>query len=111
MNNQELELRIKEILSTDNFFEALEKAIDFEKEYKASSFFKKTKMPLLEVIKYSKEWYLLDANEIVNKIQSIIDRLDFTKFNEILNQFGDMFAQENEDTLNIVKEFQSIVGK
>lgn len=111
MNNHELELKIREILSTNNFFDALEKTINFEKEYKASGFFKKTKMPLLEVIKYSKEWYLLDANEIVNKIQSIIDKLDFTKINEILNQFGDIFTQENEETLSIIKEFQNIVGK
>ena len=57
MNNQELELRIKEILSLENFFDMIEAAVDFEKEYKQSGFYKKTKMPLLEVIKNSKMWY------------------------------------------------------
>ena len=109
MNNHELELKIREILSTNNFFDALEKTINFEKEYKASGFFKKTKMPLLEVIKYSKGWYLLDAEVITEKIQTTINKLDFTKINEILNQFGDVFEKENEETLSIVREFQNIV--
>lgn len=109
MNNQELEIKVKDILATNNFFDMFEKATVFEKEYKTSDFFKKTKMPLLEVIKCCKGWYLLDAEAITEKIQTTINKLDFTKINEILNQFGDVFEKENEETLSIVREFQNIV--
>ena len=44
MNNNELELKIKEILSIENFFDMMEAVFDFEKEYKGSEFYKKTKM-------------------------------------------------------------------
>jgi hypothetical protein len=54
MNNQELELRIKEILKNRNFFDMIESAINFEKEYKTSDFFRKTKISLMEVIKEAK---------------------------------------------------------
>ena len=43
MNNQELELKVKEILSIENFFDMMEAVFAFEKEYKATEFYKKTK--------------------------------------------------------------------
>ena len=46
MNNQELELKVKEILAIENFFDMMEAAIAFEKEYKGTNFFKKTKEQL-----------------------------------------------------------------
>lgn len=54
MNNQELELKVKEILSIENFFDMMEAVFAFEKEYKATEFYKKTKMSLVEVMKESK---------------------------------------------------------
>ena len=36
MNNSELELKIKEIIKIENFFDMMEAAQDFEKEYKQS---------------------------------------------------------------------------
>ena len=54
MNNQELELRVKEILENKNFFDMVEATLAFEKEYKGTEFYKKTKIPLVEVIKAAK---------------------------------------------------------
>lgn len=109
MNNQELELKVKEILEIENFFDMIEAAVALKKEYKRTKFYKKTKMPLIEVIKGSKAWYALQLKDIGNKIQGLIDDLDFNKFNELLNQLGDIYSQENEETLNIFKEFKEIV--
>ena len=36
MNNQELELKVKEILEIENFFDLIEAVCAFEKEYKQS---------------------------------------------------------------------------
>jgi hypothetical protein len=54
MNNQELELKVKELLEIENFFDMIIAVKDFEKDYKGSDFYKTTKMPLMEVIKHSK---------------------------------------------------------
>lgn len=109
MNNQELELKVKEILATENFFDMMEAAVEFEKEYKTTSFFKKTKMSLFEVIKNAKIWYLIQLKDLGKNIQSLIDGLNMENISNIIGQFGDMYGQENEEILNIVKEFQTIV--
>lgn len=108
MNNQELELRVKEILSLENFFDMVEAAIDFEKEYKQSSFYKHTKMPLLEVIKNSKMWYLVNFDELLQTIQEKINQLDLSKFIEIIDQAGGLFAGENQEILNMIQEVKNI---
>ena len=109
MNNQELELKLKELLAMPNFFDMIEMAIAFEKEYKTSSFFKKTKMPLMEVIKSGKAWYFMQFSELGNGIQSIISNLDLSNINNLLEQVGSMYETENESTLNIIREFKDIV--
>ena len=109
MNNQELELKIKEILSIENFFDMMEAVFAFEKEYKTTEFYKKTKMSLIEVMKESKIWYALQLKDIGNKIQSLINDLDLSNLNKVLEQLGDVYGQENEETLNIIKEFKEIV--
>lgn len=108
MNNQELELRVKEILSLENFFDMIEAAIDFEKEYKQSSFYKHTKMPLLEVIKNSKMWYIVNFDELLQTIQEKINQLDLSKFMEIIDQAGGLFAGENQEILNMIQEVKNI---
>ena len=109
MNNQELELKLKEILNTKNFFNAMEMVVSFEKEYKNTDFFKKTRMPLLDVVKESKMWYIFQFDDITLKIQEMINDLDFAKIIGIIDQFGDVYAQENEDITNILKDFKSLV--
>lgn len=109
MNNNELELKIKEILSNENFFDMMEAVFDFEKEYKGSEFYKKTKMPLIEVVKGSKTWYMLQLKDIGNKIQSLINNLDVSHLSEVIDQFGSVFEQENKETLDILNSFKDIV--
>ena len=109
MNNQELELKVKELLEIENFFDMIIAVKDFEKEYKGSDFFKATKMPLVDVIKNAKIWYLTTMSSIGDKIQGIINNLDFNKVNELLDQFGSVFAKENSETLNILQDFKDLV--
>ena len=109
MNNQELESKVKEILSIENFFDMMEAVFAFEKEYKTTEFYKKTKMSLIEVMKESKIWYALQLKDIGSKIQSFINDLDLSNLNNVLEELGDVYGQENEETLNIIKEFKEIV--
>lgn len=109
MNNQELELKIKEILAIENFFDMVEAVAAFEKEYKTTVFYKSTKMPLLEVIKNAKVWYFMQFETIAEKIQKILNNLDFSNLNNLLNNLGDVYGKENQDILEIFKEFKDIV--
>ena len=109
MNNQELELKLKEILEKDNIFDVVEATVEFDKEYRKTNFFKKTKMPLMEMVKNGKLWYALNLNSLGVKLQKLIDNLDFENINGILNDLGSTYEKENRETLDIIKEFQKIV--
>lgn len=107
MNNQELEHKIKDILSIKNFFDMIESAVAFEKEYKNTDFYKKTKISLFEIIKMSKVWYSFNLKELSTKIQEVIDSLNFDQVQNIIEQFGNTFSAENEeviDQLNQINE-------
>ena len=114
MDNQELELKIKEIIEMPNMFDMIIAAKDFEKDYKTSDFYKVTKMSLMEVIKDAKMYYLFSYNGILEKIQSLINDLDFNKVNSLLEQMSSVFEQENNDTMamiNELKDFKDIINK
>ena len=109
MNNQELELRVKEILHESNFFDMILKVKEFEKEYKNSEFYRATKLPLIEVIKNAKMWYLVQLDGIINKLQNIINQLDLTKVSEVIEQLGEIYSQENAEIMEIANSFKEII--
>lgn len=114
MNNQELELKIKEIINIPNMFDMIIVAQNFEKEYKQSDFYKATKIPLKEIIKNAKLYYIFSYQNMIERMQSLINDLDFNKVNSLLDQFSSMFEQENDETMNMInelKEFKNIVNK
>lgn len=111
MNNKELELKIKEILAIENFFDMIEAIIAFKGEYKQSEFYKATKVSLTDVIKNAKLWYTLQFNDIANKIQKMINSLDLTKISEVIEQLGEMYGQENEEIMEIANSFKQIIGE
>ena len=112
MNNQELELKIKEIINILNMLDMIIPAQNLEKAHRKSDFYKITKMPLNEVIKNAKVYYTLSYQGILEKIQSLINDLDFNKINDLLDQLGSTFEQENNETMamiNELKDFKNIV--
>lgn len=114
MNNQELELKIKEIINIPNMFDMIIAAQNFEKEYKQSDFYRTTKIPLKEIIKNAKLYYIFSYQNMIERMQSLINDLDFNKVNSLLDQFSSMFEQENDETMNMInelKEFKNIVNK
>lgn len=114
MTNTELELKVKEILQNENMFDLIENAVAFEREYKQSDFYKNTKFPLMEVIKYGKVFYGFNIKELINKlkesVQTMIDELDFSKINELMEQFGKMFADENSEIRSQLEELSGFQG-
>lgn len=109
MNNQELETKVKELLDIENFFDMIIAVKEFEKEYKGSDFYKTTKIPLLDVIKNTKIWYGINFKTITAQIQKMINSLDMSHLNTLINQLGDTFAAENADVLSTAELFKDLL--
>lgn len=109
MNNQELELRIKEILDIDNFFDMIVVAKEFEKTYKNSDFYKATHLPLLEALKESKLWYTLNFEALVTKLQTVIDALDISHIHALIDQFGETLSEENAEFIETAQIFKNLL--
>lgn len=104
MDNKELELKIKEIIKEENFFDMVEKAYDFAKEYKQTQFYKNTKMPLQEVLAQARQFYFIDEVALA-KVQQLINKLDVTKIEKMIVDIGDTFEKENKSILEQVDLF------
>ena len=106
MNNEELKTRFSELLGKDNCLDMIEGIFDFEKEYKTSEFYKHTKMPIFDTIKYFKIWNLLNLKDVQKTLQDFIDGLDFKKLINLMEQLGSVFAQENSDIMSEIQSFR-----
>ena len=112
MDNKELELKIKSILSNTNIFDVLIEANNFKKEYKKTSFYNKTKIKLMDILKYSKIFYMLQPSTMIDNLQSIIDSLDTEKLLQVIDNISEMFSNENQETmemLNSLEDFKDII--
>lgn len=108
MNNVELEEKVLEIIKEDNYFEMVTKAVAFEKEYKTSEFYKLTKRPLVDVLKEAKIYYALQLKDLTRHFQEMIDGLSMEKINQLLDQMGSVFGQENEEIRNNLEVFKDL---
>jgi hypothetical protein len=99
MNNQELELKVKELIAIQNFFDFIEAVKDFEKEYKNTDFYKKTKLPVFEMIKNAKGFYFLNLDDLFIKIQEKINSLSLEQFSRIFDDFSTALSKETQETL------------
>ena len=110
MNNAELELKIKEIIAIENYFDMIIAVKDFEKDYKGSDFYKETKMSLVEIIKQAKLHYALQLNDLSSKIQKVINELNVDNLNSVLDQISGVFGKENteiKESLEVLKELKN----
>lgn len=110
MNNVELEKKILEIISEDNYFEMVTKAVQFEKEYKTSDFYKLTKRPLMDVIKETKIYYALQLKDLGRYVQDFMDNLSLEKAMQFFDKLGETFSQENGEImegLEVLKNFKN----
>lgn len=109
--NEYLNKRLFEILDgSDNFFDVLLELKEFEKEYKQSTFYKTTKINLMDLIKDARVFYLTSTKIISNKINNIINSLDGEKIAAILDQGGSILQANNEATLAQLQEFKELGG-
>ena len=108
MNNIELENKIKELCAIENYFDMIEAIVAFEKEYKTSDFYKKTKRSLEQVVKEARIHYALQLKDLEIHIQELINNLSLENINELLDKMGNVFAQENADIRDSLEVFKDL---
>lgn len=111
LTNEYLNTRLHEILTqSSNFFDVVLELKEFEKEYKQSDFFKQTKMPLMEIVREAKIFYLTNTSILIDKLNKIIDGLDVDKLLAVLQEGGSILEKNNDATLEQLKEFKELGG-
>lgn len=111
LTNEYLNTRLHEILTqSSNFFDVVLELKEFEKEYKQSDFFKTTKIPLMEIAREAKIFYLTNTAILIDKLNKIIDGLDVDKLLAVLQEGGSILEKNNDATLEQLKEFKELGG-
>lgn len=110
MDNEKLELKIKEIINQKNFFDMIIMAKEFEKDYKETDFFKQTKMSIFDVIKQSKMFYMTQLDDIFTKVQMKLNDLNLEKVLEIIDELGQKFSQENNEIQEMLTNYKDIIN-
>ena len=108
MTNKQLEQKVEKFLEIENYFDFIEAVCGFEKEYKGSDFYKKTKIPLLAIIKEARWFYGLNVNKIFTKIQTLIDKLDLSHLMDLIEKIGTTYTTENEQIMSLMDSMKDI---
>lgn len=93
-----------------NFFDVVLQLKEFEKEYKQSDFYKRTKLDLMDLIENAKVFYLTNTKILTDKINNIINGITVDKILEVLEQGGSILESNNEATLAQLQEFKELGG-
>lgn len=106
MTNQELELKVKEIIKIENYFDMVVELKKFEKEYKKSDFYKATHQNLMSMIKNARIHYALQLDDLFNIIQEKVNTFDLSKLNELVDKFGDQLSSTNLENQDLLAELK-----
>ena len=108
MTNKQLEQKVEKFLEIENYFDFIEAVCGFEKEYRNSDFYKRTKMPLLAVIKEARWFYGLNVNKVFTKIQTLINKLDLSHLMDLVEKIGTTYETENEQIMSLMDSMKDI---
>ena len=104
MTNEEIIIKIEEIAGIANFCDKVEAVQAFEPEYRKSSFFKKTKMPIFTLVKEYSLNKVTNFKAIGAGLQEILDNLDVSKIIEILEKFTNMGKADFDEMIKMTQE-------
>jgi hypothetical protein len=94
--NQQIQTFMLDTMNMPNFCDRIQHILKNEKDYEYSSFYKETKIKLLDLYKAFREDQLFSPENFLNYVQKNINNLDLSNLNKILDQFN----QETKDTYN-----------
>lgn len=118
MNNIELELKFKEILSKSNTLDSMIELKKIKKEYKKSDFYKETKLPINKAFKLynsikvaaiiEKIKYYTVTTNIIDELNFILENIDEEQINAILNKLSNIIKT---DGIRQYKEIGALLNK
>ena len=116
MTNQEIIEKINTLMSeNENFCDLLLALKNFNKEYKKSDFYKKTRISLNRLVRQYRAYSFTNLDEIFDRVQEKINNLDLSNVQNIVDTLGFNTDREIEDlnsSWNGLKDFVSmVVGK
>lgn len=114
MTNQEIIEKINTLMSeNENFCDLLLALKDFNKEYKKSDFYKKTRISLNRLIRQYRAYSFTNLDEIFDRVQEKINNLDLSNIQNIVDTLGFNTDREIEDlnsSWNGLKDLVSMVA-
>lgn len=114
MTNQEIIEKINTLMSeNENFCDLLLALKDFNKEYKKSDFYKKTRISLNRLVRQYRAYSFTNLDEIFDRIQEKINNLDLSNIQNIVDTLGFNTDREIEDlnsSWNGLKDLVSMVA-
>ena len=98
MTNQEIIEKINTLMSeNENFCDLLLALKDFNKEYKKSDFYKKTRISLNRLVRQYRAYSFTNLDEIFDRVQEKINNLDLSNVQNIVDTLGFNTDREIED--------------
>ena len=98
MTNQEIIEKINTLMSeNENFCDLLLALKDFNKEYKKSDFYKKTRISLNLLVRQYRAYSFTNLDEIFDRVQEKINNLDLSNVQNIVDTLGFNTDREIED--------------
>ena len=114
MTNQEIIEKINTLMSENENFCDLRLALkDFNKEYKKSDFYKKTRISLNRLVRQYRAYSFTNLDEIFDRVQEKINNLDLSNIQNIVDTLGFNTDREIEDlnsSWNGLKDLVSMVA-
>ena len=114
MTNQEIIEKIKTLMSeNENFCDLLLALKDFNKEYRKSDFYKKTRISLNRLVRQYRAYSFTNLDEIFDRVQEKINNLDLSNVQNIVDTLGFNTDREIEDlnsSWNGLKDLVSMVA-
>lgn len=114
MTNQEIIEKINTLMSeNENFCDLLLALKNFNKEYKKSDFYKKTRISLNRLVRQYRAYSFTNLDEIFDRIQEKINNLDLSNIQNIVDTLGFNTDREIEDlnsSWNGLKDLVSMVA-
>lgn len=113
MTNVELNQKLEAILKIEAPIELLLALHNFEKDYKQTEFYKTTRMPLKELVHETQLLKFFSMNWVKPKVQQLLDSLDYSSIDELMDKTAETFAKENQDieaNWNDLASFRKIVN-
>ena len=114
MTNQEIIEKINTLMSeNENFCDLLLALKDFNKAYKKSDFYKKTRISLNRLVRQYRAYSFTNLDEIFDRVQEKINNLDLSNVQNIVDTLGFNTDREIEDlnsSWNGLKDLVSMVA-